>query len=278
MTHLDEGRLRALLDGELGEDRAEAARAHLAECGACSARLAEAEREAVRVGSALRRLDTAPVPAGAREAVIARVGSVAAAAAPVPIESRKPSRPHPRRARRRFGRSSLLRAAALVLGFGGLVATALPASPLRGWIGSGWGLAVEFFRGARGEPAPSLEPPAAAAPTQAPEPAGVRLEVPGGELLVRLAEAAPGTELDVRLTDGFQAAVFAPPPAGFRTSEGRIEVIGGSGRVRVDLPRSVGAASIEVNGRISVRKVGDRLDALGSVVGRSEGEVRLRVP
>ena len=158
------------------------------------------------------------------------------------------------------------------------MATALPASPLRGWIGSGWDLAVELFRGAQGEPAPPLGPPAAEAPAQTPEPAGVRLEVGGGDLLVRLVDAAPGTELDVRLTDGFQAAVFAPPPAGFRTSEGRIEVTGGSGRVRVDLPRSVRAASIEVNGRISVRKVGDRLDATGSVVRRSDGEVLLRVP
>ena len=150
--------------------------------------------------------------------------------------------------------------------------------PFEEWIGSGWVLAVELFRGAQGEPAPALEPPTAEAPAQTPEPAGVRLEVTGGELLVRLADVAPGTELDVRLTDGFQAAVFAPQPAGFRTSEGRIEVIGGSGRVRVDLPRSVRAASIEVNGRISVRKVGDRLDATGSVVRRGDGEVRLRVP
>ncbi len=276
MTHLHEGRLRALLDGELGEGEADAARAHLDRCGACSGLLAEIEAASVVIGAALHRLDTVAVPAGAREAVMARVGAAGGGAASVTdIRSAEPAAPR-RQSAPAPPRFALARAAILVLCFGGAVATALPASPVRGWIGSGWDRAVEFFAGAGSDQAP-VEPEIAEAPAQTPEAAGVRLEVAAGELVVLLEDVEPGTELDVRLVDGFQAAVFAAQPASFRTAEGRIEVSGGSGRVRVDLPRSVQVASVAVNGRIYITKAGGRLDATGAIVRQSAEEVRLRV-
>ena len=256
MTHLDEGRLRALLDGELSDRDGERERRHLDECDTCRELLVGVQEASAVIDAALRRLDTVTPPAGAKEAVLARVGAGPGDARGVPF--------------------TFARAAILVLFFGAVVATALPASPVRGWIAAGWGHAVELFTGPARDESASL-PVDSALSAQTPESAGVRLEVETGELLVLLQDVEPGTELDVRLVDGFQAAAFAAPPARFRTADGRIEVIGGSGRVRVDIPRSVEVASIWVNGRMYITKAGDELDVAGPIVTRTPGEIRLRI-
>ena len=256
MTHLDEGRLRPLLDGELSVRDAESARGHLDECDTCRALLAELEKASSVIGMALRHLDTVAPPTGAKESVLARVGMG-------PGDARE-------------ARFTFARAAIIVLFFGAVVATALPASPVRGWFGAGWDRAVELFTGTAADESVAL-PADSALSTQAPESAGVRLEVETGELLVLLQDIEPGTELDVRFVDGFQAAAFAAQPAHFRTAEGRIEVIGGSGRIHVDIPRSVDVVSIQVNGRMYIRKVGDELDVAGPIVAQTPGEIRLRV-
>ncbi len=256
MTHLDEGRLRTLLDGELSDGDAERARRHLDECDTCQELLLGVREASAVIDAALRRLDTLAPPAGAKEAVLTRVGAGPGDARDV--------------------RLTFARAAILVLFFGAVVATALPASPVRGWIAAGWDRAVELFAGPARDESGAL-PADSALSAQTPEFAGVRLEVETGELLVLLQDIEPGTELEVRLVDGFQAAAFAAPPARFRTADGRIEVIGGSGRVRVDIPRSVEVASIWVNGRMYITKAGDELDVAGPIVTRTPGEIRLRV-
>ena len=92
-----------------------------------------------------------------------------------------------------------------------------------------------------------------------------------------LQDIEPGTELDVLFVDGFQAAAFADQPARFRTADGLIEVTGGSGRVRIDIPRSVEVASIRVNGRMYMTRTGDELDVAGPIVTRTPDEIRMRV-
>ena len=256
MTHPGEGRLRTLLDGELSDSDAESARAHLDECDSCQALFTGLGEASTVVGVALRHLDTVAPPAGAKESVLARVGMGSGDA--------------------REARFTFARAAIIVLFFGAVVATALPASPVRGWFAAGWDRAVELFTGTAADESAAL-PADSALSAQTPESAGVRLEVETGELLVLLQDIEPGTVLDVRFVDGFQAAAFAAQPARFRTAEGRIEVIGGSGRIRVDIPRSVDVASIQVNGRMYIRKAGDELDVAGPIVAQTPGEILLRV-
>ncbi len=285
MTHPGEGRLRTLLDGELSDSDAESARGHLDECDSCQALLTRLGEASTVVGVALRHLDTVALPAGAKESVLVRVGmdprdareasstSTAEPTRTLDITPAEPTAPPAPPVPHRF---AFARAAILVLFFGAVVATALPASPVRGWITSGWDRAVELFTGTAADDSAAI-PADSALSAQTPESGGVRLEVETGELLVLLQDIEPGTELDVRFVDGFRAAAFAAQPARFRTAEGRIEVIGGSGRIRVDIPRSVDVASIQVNGRMYIRKAGDELDVAGPIVAQTPGEIRFRV-
>ncbi len=87
-----------------------------------------------------------------------------------------------------------------------------------------------------------------------------------------------GTLIVVRMVPGGAAGAFADDPATFRTAEGRIEVIGASGQVLVDLPQDAASASIEVNGGIYVRMEGGRIEASGPIEARLTEEIRLRVP
>ncbi len=282
MTHLDEGLLRALLDGEILDGDMRAAQGHLGECDHCQVLMDELRDASSVIGTALGHLDTAGAPAGAKAAVLARVGGEARSVSPALSAETIPDISATPQARVRgvapaiVGRFAFARAAILVLFFGAVVATALPASPVRGWMTEGWQRAVALFLGPT-EPESTAAPAESVAPPQTPEPAGVRLEVQTGELVVVLDDIEPGTDLDVRFVDGFQAAVFAAQPARFRTADGLIEVTGGSGRVRVDVPRSVEVASIHVNGRMYITKAGDVLDVAGPIVTRTPDEIRLRI-
>lgn len=276
MTHLDEGQLRTLLDGELFEGDGAAAREHLAECEACQSHQAELVAASALVGAAIGRLDSAVVPAGAKAAVMARVGEGGASISPPPMPEESPDigPAKPTASRRGTERFAFARAAMLVLFFGTVVATALPASPVRGWLVGGWNQVVAILAPIQDEPAVAA---AVSAAPQVPETAGVRLEVLGGELEVLLQDIPAGTELSVFFVDGFQAGAFAAEPARFRTAEGLIEVAGGSGVIRIDVPRSVEVASIRVNGRMYIRKTGEELDVAGPIVTRTSDEIRLRV-
>ena len=143
MTHLDDGRLRALLDEELGDADATAVRLHMAECHSCRDRKTELDERSALVAEALGRLDTAAPPAGARASLGERIGSAANRGVGSAPTKRTGSEP-PRRSRYVF-RLPLARAAILALLLGAGVATALPASPVRGWIAAGWARATDFF-------------------------------------------------------------------------------------------------------------------------------------
>ena len=284
MSHLDDGRLRALMDEELGDADAGAVRLHLEDCDACRHRMVELEGRATLVAQALGHLDTAAPTAGARAAVLERIGSR-------PREERVgPTRPvasveHAESKGRAGGlRTPLARAAILVLFLGGGLVTALPASPVRGWIAAGWARATELFdsQDEAGTPAGPTEEatpqtPGGGVGTQRGTPAGVRLDATGEEISIVLRGVGAGTSIVVRLVPGGEAGVFADDPATFRTAEGRIEVIGAADRVFVDLPQDAAAASIEVNGGIYLTKQGDRIDVTGPIEARTTEEIHLRV-
>ena len=257
MTHLGEGRLRTLLDGELSDSDAESARAHLDECDSCQALFTGLGEASTVVGVALRHLDTVAPPAGAKESVLARVGMGSGDA--------------------REARFTFARAAIIVLFFGAVVATALPASPVpwvvRRWLGSRRG--ALHGNGSRR-----------------------KCRTAGGQ-----CPLGPDTRVGRRSPRGGDRGAPRPTP-GYRardragcTLRGRI-----SGRcVRRPAPRafaprrgvsrSLGARAgyastfrglwtwhpYRVNGRMYIRKAGDELDVAGPIVAQTPGEILLRV-
>ena len=57
MTHIDEGRLQALIDGELRLDERHRAERHLADCAPCRAELAALRGSVAHFGAAMAALD-----------------------------------------------------------------------------------------------------------------------------------------------------------------------------------------------------------------------------
>ena len=282
MTHLDDGRLRALTDKELGDADAGAARLHLADCEACRHRMAELEGRAMLVSRALGQLDTAAPTSGARDAVLERIRSSPRGERP-PRNATSVERPGPE-SHRRVLRTPLARAAVLVLLLGAGVVAALPASPVQGWIVAGWARAIDLLDSPDNAGTPvgpsgdaTLPTPDGNVGAQGSTLAGVRLDTSGEEISIVLRGISSGALIVVRIVPGGEAGAFADDPATFRTGEGRIEVVGAVDLVFVDLPQGASTASIEVNGGIYLRKEGDRVDAIGLVEARTAEEIHLRV-
>ncbi|HEX2078614.1 MAG TPA: anti-sigma factor, partial [Longimicrobium sp.] len=204
MTHLGEGTLQELLDGELPPGARVGVEAHLASCPACAGQLAELRGLTERASALLGLVEAAP-PVLAAQAAFAR--------------------------QRRSGgalyqaRRALPRAAVLVLAVAGAAAAAvIPGSPVREWVGA---------LGAP-EPAAPVEPvqPAPAPPAPAPvEAAPQVVSILASEGRVRVVVSASSPELRVRakLVPGGRAEVTltgAATTARFRTGPGRIVVVG----------------------------------------------------
>lgn len=242
MTHLGEGTLQELLDGELGPDRRGAADRHLAACAACAGELAELRAGGERA-SALLGLADVPAPVLRAQAGFHRRRR---AGGPLAVAGR-----------------ALPRAAAiaLTLAVAG-VAAAVPGSPVRSWLG---GATVaerpaEPVRLERAAEAPT------AAPAVVPLPKAVSILPDAGRVRVVVSGSSPELRVRTRLTDGPNAEVHATGSAAsarFRTAPGRIEVVGaGPGEVVVHLPASARAAFLEVNGRVYAAKEGATLRSL----------------
>lgn len=107
MEHLDDVAIELLLSGELDEAEARRGFAHLAECDACSRRLAAAREQDQKIGALLSLLDH-PVPQLGPGDVM-------------------------RRASRRWRRSYVAAAGIALLVLAG-AASAVPGSPLRTWL------------------------------------------------------------------------------------------------------------------------------------------------
>jgi hypothetical protein len=237
MTHVDEGMLLAHLDGQSGEDREEVA-AHLAACPICAAELRSLRDMTVELHSALTLGDVAAPVAAARAAVFA------ARSTPVLEIGRGV-----RLGRFRVG---LLQAASLALVLAGVVGAAIPGTPLRLWVES-------VIAAVTGEtPAPATTPvqvvpssPVAAEPDVVDEELGVRAK--DGRIRVVLHDPPQNARLLIGLGDEDLATISAT--ADFQTSAGLMEATGiGAGDINITLPRRGVTGTVEVNGRILVRR------------------------
>jgi hypothetical protein len=262
MTHASEGLLIAYVDGEIEGSAAAELRDHVAACEACAGELHELERLSARAHRLLRGADVAPPMLRARAAI--------GTAHSVPI----------RRGLGRVGLGGLARAAGLVLVLAGVAAAVVPGSPVREV------LSITFTRLAQlvqGQPEDAAVPPApsAEAPAAAREAMGMAIMPADGRVRVILHAPAGVVDVRVRLVDAARARVETTsdqPDMRLRSAAGRVEVMGlGAGELRIDIPRSVRAATVEVNGRAWVLKAGDQLQLAGPA-GRDRGaEVRFRI-
>lgn len=285
MTHLDDGRLRALIDDELRDADLETLRLHLKDCEPCRVRMAELEGRRALVAEALGQLDTAAPTAGARTAVLERIRSLPPGERVGPTEQVTTAEHSGPQSPARAFRIPLARAAMFALFLGAGIVTVLPASPVRGWIAAGWARAADLFDAPDNAGTPVGPPGEAAPPTpdggggaQDGTLAGVRLDATGEGISIVISGIAPGSLIVVRLVPGGEAGAFADDPATFGTAEGRIEVIGAADVVFVDLPLEAAAASIEVNGGTYLRRVGERIEVTGPIVARTTQEIHFRVP
>ncbi len=230
MNHLDDGTLQAFLDDELPSPERAAAAEHLLECEECRAAREELARANAVVSKAVAVLDTATP---ARSAPAARAGG------------------------RWFGGGSLVKAASLTLLLAAAASAAVvPGSPVRDWI-------VRTVAPEPEPPAPVVEEPAA--PVEV-VPIGVSM-LPVGAVEVLVSEVE-GSTLRLVETDGESVGVSAAgaetDPV-FRTAPGRIEVRGAvGGEITIELPRSLSAARVVVDGEVYAEK--------------EAGELRLMVP
>lgn len=229
MNHLEDGTLQALLDDELPSRERVAAAEHLLGCGECQAVRDELARANAVVSEAVAILDTAT-----------------------------PARPAPsiRDGGRWLGGGSLVKAASLTLLLAAAASAAVPGSPVREWI-------VRTVAPTPEAPAPVVEEPA---PPAEVVPIGVSM-LPTGAVEVVVSGLERST-LRLVETDGESVGVSAAgtetDPV-FRTAPGRIEVRGAvGGEITIELPRSLSAARVVVDGEVYAEK--------------EAGELRLLVP
>ncbi|MEZ4415290.1 MAG: hypothetical protein R3E10_06015 [Gemmatimonadota bacterium] len=236
----DEGELLALLDGALSPREAERVRAALAS----DPELADAYeglcRDARAVTEALLLLD------GAKQAGEADV-----------LPLRRKSAPTPR--------VPWARAAVVVLAAGLAGASALPGSPVRGWLRTGW----ERVHGT-----PTSTARAEDAPQATIEPLGVRLAPDLGRLRVTVTGAGPDALVEVIFAGEGLAGAYVAGDARFSTSPGRVDVQAPTGPVRIELPEGATDVELAVDGRLWLRRVGARLEVLGPVIERDDTHIR----
>jgi hypothetical protein len=250
MNHLDEGQLQAYIDDELSSDECASVDCHLRECLSCRAELRDLRSLASELTSALAILDR-PTP------VVTSVGGGARVARPSVWRGRL---------------AALPRAAVLVFGVAVGASAMIPGSPLHRLITS--------------EPAPQgpVDVPrqeVAARTTAAVEEfvpeAGVSIEPLDGAVRVVLRGASPDVRVNASLSAAGRASVLARGPAAaarFETAPGRIVVEGAeAGELRIELPLAATVATVEVNGREYLRKVGEQLHLLVPAHDRNGTEV-----
>ena len=264
VTHPHEGVLQAYLDGEIESPSRDETRLHLEACERCSESLAELQNMADATSGALTSLDIA-TPA-------LRASELRAA-----YEARGATTPRPTARPRLLGipfpSQPWLRAAAVLVVALGVTAAALPGSPVRGWFGTGW----QLVSGARSTDAVLTDTTEESLAAPSATEAGVRVGAVDGEVLVVLRDLAPGTEFEVLLVDGGQVGVFAGPGSVFSSRSGVVEVTSPTDEVRIELPRTLARATVEVNGAICLRKIDGRLELVVPAEDSTASTVRFRV-
>ena len=224
-SHVDDGTLLALLDGELPAEARERVERHAAGCAMCGARRDELRFAARRVTAALEVID---VPAGRIEMPAAL--REAARSAPVSIADTRAARLGARVGW--MGRRSVAVAAGLtfLLAAG---AYAVPGSPVRSWVDDRIDAIASWFGG----------------DTQDPEQAGpsrVSVEPDDGSLRVTIVSGGEAVRLTVRLTDEAEASV-AVADADFHVEPGAIDVADAAGEIVVTLPRGAASGSVMID-------------------------------
>lgn len=233
MTHIEEGRLQALLDGEAHLDERRRAELHLQGCDDCRQELEAMRDRSAGFARAMETLDHAP-------------------------RSREHAIGWPRSERLSTVRRYLPRAAVLLLFVGAGASATVPGSPVREWL-----VSLGNTRSAA-EAVQAVAPEVVSAPA-APErvEAGVSVEAADGAVHVLVRDAA---ELRVRATlvEGTRAGVYAVGGAAesrFVTGAGRIEVLGPSGgELRIEIPRGTATASVKINDSEILRMQNGRFD------------------
>jgi len=243
MTHLDEGTLTALRDGEAEE----AARDHLHGCSDCQTALREARNRAETIESLLADLDEPLDVEGAKASVRARLDTG----------------PWRHQARRTPWSSGLGRAAAVLLVAAG-AASALPGSPVREWITGTSRVRDEGVGASQGLPVQQQS--------------GIAVQVEDRTLRIAIDGATPGSELEVLFTEGETARIAAPAGSGFSFGDGILEARVVSGPVRVELPSGAVLATLDLNGRRYLSRRDGVLDVLGPSSERRDTRIVFTVP
>ena len=258
MTHPDDGQIQALLDGEVVGAEASSLRAHLDGCSPCGARL-RGQEEAVKASSlALTLLDAEPRTEEVRAKLDARL------------------RFHREKRIRGWSLLTLPRAASIALLLTGAAATALPGSPVRSWILDGW-RALTGTEGAVSSPATTAPEQDPLPPAAEPTPAETGASIPAVEgVEIGIQDLEPGAELLIQWVDGADAGIFAGEGTGYRTEAGRVEAFSPTGRVRVEIPRTLDRVEVRVNGNVVLRKAGAEIQILAPVTTRDPNQILLR--
>lgn len=226
-SHVDDGVLLALLDGELTTGERRSVERQVAACPESAARRDELRFLTRRATAALDLLSVPEsqleMPAALREAA-----------------RRAPAPPASARARRwaRLSRRSVAVAAGITL----LVAAgayAVPGSPVRGWVDGSIDAVAAWIADdpqVAGDSGPSQV-------SVTPREGAVRIMVVGGH---------EGTRVTVELSDEETATVTARD-ASFHVEPGVIEVAGAVDEIRVTLPRDAAIGSVVIDEREVVR-------------------------
>jgi len=244
MTHRTDGELQAYLDAELGRGVAAEVAEHLLVCVECRARLGELRSAHESLRQALQDLDAGPMHT----------------------------------ARTRGARRALVRAAVLLLAVVGAAAAVVPGSPIR----------ALFEREPAEAPVPLAPVPipgtTRAETGRAPGVASVTVAPVEGRVTVDVVGFAPGST--VRVTTARRPDVMARLASGraaarFSVGPGRLEVVGtpeeGPEEVVIELPRGLGGATLNVNGREELLLSPDGLRRPGDPAGTAREDVVLRV-
>lgn len=236
--HLDEGRLQALLDGELSEEEVKTAEAHLASCERCGVELAVLREGSLVLTAALSLLDD---PRGE-----ARVGAFVPPAA------------------RRSGRNAALalpRAAAILLIGVAAAAAAMPGSPVREWIERRDEVTAVPVDSGSGE-----EFEVSGSGTGDSPRAGVSVEPAAGHLRIVLIRPSPDLRIRATITDSPRGGAYATGRsvnARFSTGLGVVEVIDASGgELLLEIPARATSATVELDGETYLEKDGGQLRLL----------------
>ena len=248
MTHLDEGRVQAFLDGELSTHERAAAAEHMLECAACRGRHADLRRVNALFSSAVSEVDVA-APAVRPSSGLA--------------------------ARARWGVSSLVRAAMLVLLLAAAASAAVPGSPVRLWVEQAIGLgdpASEPESQMTAETPPPMDSVTAASGAAAP--VAVYVAPQDGRVDVELT-AMEGTAIRVQPTSDSRVSLSfagAERDPSFQVRNGAIGARGAvGGELLIEVPESLEGGQIVRDGEVLVRVQDGRLDVRAPAHLTSEG-------